>query len=96
MTRFSASWVFGIVVVLAFTASLSAKQVQLDVSMSKATLLANKKQNTSLRVALTGFKFAATEQRVPVNVAIVLNKSGSMSGEKIVRAKEAAIGAINR
>ncbi len=96
MNRSSASWVFGIVVVLAFTSSLSAKQVQLDVSMSKATLLANKKQNTSLRVALTGFKFAATEQRTPVNIAIVLDKSGSMSGEKIARAKEAAIGAINR
>jgi Ca-activated chloride channel family protein len=36
------------------------------------------------------------DKRAPVNVAIVLDKSGSMQGEKIAKAKDAAIAAIAR
>lgn len=73
-----------------------AKQVRLDVSMAQSTLLANKKQTTFVKVGLTGFKLAHAADRTPVNVAIVLDKSGSMSGQKIAQAKEAAVRAIER
>ncbi len=74
----------------------TAKQVNLDVSMAKPTLLAKKKQTTFVKVGLTGFKMDGGRDRAPVNVSFVLDKSGSMTGEKIAKAKEAAIAAIQR
>jgi Ca-activated chloride channel homolog len=76
--------------------SASAGQVKLSVAMSNPLLKADKKQINFLRVGLTGFKMDSTKQRPPVNVAIVLDKSGSMSGKKIQEARRAAIEAINR
>lgn len=80
-----------------FSATIAtASQVHLDVSMAKPTLLAKKKQTTFVKVGLTGFKMAAEGDRAPVNISFVLDKSGSMTGEKIAKAKEAAIAAIQR
>jgi Ca-activated chloride channel family protein len=73
-----------------------AKQVDLNVSMAQPVVLADKKQSTFLKVGLTGFRLATTGKRTPVNVALVLDKSGSMSGDKIARAREAAISAVER
>jgi len=87
------------VLVLAVTAApswLSAAQVKLDVSMAQPTLLAEKKQTTFVKVGLTGFKLSSKNARTPVNVALVLDKSGSMSGTKIAKAKEAAVWAVRR
>ncbi len=81
---------------LVFAPSAQAKQVQLEVSMPNPVLLANKKQTTYLKVGMTGFEMANERSRPPVNVAIVLDRSGSMSGEKLERAKDAAKEAINR
>ena len=36
------------------------------------------------------------DERPPVNLCLVLDRSGSMSGDKIARAKEAAIEAVRR
>jgi Ca-activated chloride channel family protein len=77
-------------------AVVSAAQVKLDVSMAQPTLLANKKQTTYVKVGLTGFKMSNKAKRTPINVALVLDKSGSMSGSKLARAKEAACWAIRR
>ncbi len=87
------------VLMLAMTAVpswLSAAQVKLDVSMAQPTLLAEKKQTTFVKVGLTGFKMSSKVDRTPVNVSLVLDKSGSMSGTKIAKAKEAAIWAVRR
>jgi Ca-activated chloride channel family protein len=73
-----------------------ASQVQLNVSMANPTLLANKKQTTFIKIGLTGFKMKDRGERTPVNVSIVLDKSGSMSGNKLAKAKAAAIAAIGR
>ncbi len=77
------------------TAAVAA-QIQLDVALGNPVLLANEKQNTSVKVGLTGFEMRSSEDRPPVNVAIVLDRSGSMSGDKIERAKDAARMAIDR
>jgi len=45
---------------------------------------------------LTGFKMESEKKRAAVNVAIVLDRSGSMQGDKIKKAKEAAISAVDR
>lgn len=78
------------------SAAAWAGQVRLDVSMANPTLLAEKKQTTFVKVGLTGFPAPNKSARAPVNVAIALDKSGSMNGEKIEKAKEAAIAAVNR
>ncbi len=72
-----------------------AQQVAVDAAMNQSVFLAGEKQTAYLRVAMTGFE-VETAGRTPVNVAIVLDKSGSMSGEKIQHAREAAIMAIQR
>lgn len=79
----------------AFATTADAKQVALDVSMANPFMLAGKKQLTHLKVGLTGFEMTS-RKRVPVNVALVIDKSGSMSGDKISRAKEAALAAVDR
>ncbi|MEQ9411614.1 MAG: VWA domain-containing protein [Fuerstiella sp.] len=70
------------------------QQVRLDVSPVKGLLQAGEKQNTWIRVGLKGFRLESDKKRPGVNLAIVLDKSGSMQGEKIARAREAAIDAV--
>jgi Ca-activated chloride channel family protein len=57
-------------------------------------LKSDEKQTTWIRVGLEGFKLASEKQRPPVNLAIVLDKSGSMKGEKIQQAIRGAVDAI--
>lgn len=71
-----------------------AKQVELDAALSNSYLLAGSRQTLYLKVGLRGFELEASSDRTPINVAIVLDKSGSMEGEKIAQAKEAAILAV--
>jgi len=73
-----------------------AGQVALQVGTSHPTLLANKKQTSFIRIALTGSELEKSKQRPPVNVAIVIDNSGSMSGSKIDQARRAAVAAVNR
>jgi len=74
----------------------SKSQVLLDVRAARSILKADEKQNAWVRVGMDGFKLDSGRKRTPVNVALVLDKSGSMQGEKIARAREAAISAIRR
>jgi Ca-activated chloride channel family protein len=84
------------VVAIAAPSWTLAAQVALDVSMAQPTMLADKQQTTFLKVGLTGFAMASEAKRTPINVALVLDKSGSMAGGKLARAKEAACWAIRR
>jgi Ca-activated chloride channel homolog len=71
-----------------------SNQVILDVAPLRSTLKAGEKQTTWLRVGMEGFNIATEKKRAPVNLAIVLDKSGSMSGQKIDQARRAAIDAL--
>ena len=73
-----------------------AGRLRLDAVMGQPVMLAHKKQVAYLRIGLTGFKLPTRQDRAPVNIAIVIDKSGSMGGDKIAKAKEAAIMAIGR
>lgn len=76
--------------------SAPASQVGISVQVANPVLQAGKKQTTFLKVGLTGFKMQAAGQRPPVNIVLVLDKSGSMEGQKIVEARKAAIEAVRR
>lgn len=88
--------VLATVMTLVVAAGAQAKQIGLDVAVGTPVLQAGEKQTAYLRVAMTGFDMDGPSRGTPVNVAIVLDKSGSMQGEKLARAKEAAILAISR
>ena len=74
----------------------AADQLTLNVSPIRTVLKADEKKNTWIQVDLTGFKQESSKQRAPVNLAIVLDRSGSMKGEKIQRAREAAADAVRQ
>ena len=78
--------------------SVHAKQVKLDVAMAQPTMLLcdRPKCDNHLRIALEGFEMEAASKRLAVNIAIVIDRSGSMQGEKIKHAREAALQAIDR
>src|SRR6187431_1044229 len=94
--RMTKALAFGPILAALCAVSAFGGQVRLEVSLDKPTMLAEKKQTAFVKVGLTGFKLGGKDKRAPVNVAIVLDKSGSMTGEKIAKAKDAAIAAINR
>jgi Ca-activated chloride channel family protein len=87
-------WI-GIVLTM-FSAMGFAETIKLNVESDRAVFLAGEKQTAYVRIGLTGCPVEVFGDRVPVNVAIVIDKSGSMSGEKIQKAKEAAILALHR
>ncbi len=74
----------------------TAAQVQMNASLGQPVLGADKKQVTYLKVGLTGFALERASEHTPVNVALVLDRSGSMEGEKLRKAKEAAINILDR
>ncbi|MEZ5583679.1 MAG: VWA domain-containing protein [Candidatus Competibacteraceae bacterium] len=83
-------------VVLLFSDATQAQKIGLNVAVDKPVMLAGKKQSAFVKVSLTGFPLPDSAERTPVNVAIVLDKSGSMNREKMHRAREAAALAISR
>lgn len=77
-------------------APIQAREVQLEVTPANPVMLAGGRQKAYLKVGLIGFALPSETARTPVNIAIVLDKSGSMEGEKLFRAREAALMALNR
>ena len=73
-----------------------SEQIKLSAALAKPTMLAGEKSLNYLKVKLTGFELPKSSLRPPVNIALVLDRSGSMKGEKIQQAKRAALAAIDR
>jgi len=73
-----------------------ASEVRLDVATGRPILAANQHQKAYLKIGLTGFDLPGGTKRAPVNLAIVLDRSSSMAGDKIEKAKEAALMVIER
>ncbi len=81
---------------LSTVAFAAEKPITLEARFAQPVMKAGEKQLNYLRISLNGCKPDRSTERVPVNVALVIDRSGSMAGHRIAQAREAAIMAINR
>ena len=77
-------------------AGATASQVACRVELDRSVLPAEDPQQVVVKVTLDAPQPPSEMTRPPVNLCIVLDRSGSMSGQKIEKAKEAAIEALRR
>ena len=87
---------FALLCCATIAAADSALPVAIDAALANPVMLAGAKGPNYLRVAVTGNNLPDAARRAPLNIAIVIDRSGSMQGEKIVAAKRAAKAAIGR
>ncbi|TNE46020.1 MAG: VWA domain-containing protein [Deltaproteobacteria bacterium] len=73
----------------------NSSPLQLKLSVSHPWMLHGTKQRAYLKIALKGLELKRKGKRAPLNLAIVLDRSGSMSGTKLQKAKEAAKMAVS-
>jgi Ca-activated chloride channel family protein len=85
---------------LSGAASLFAKEapapVRLTLDVDRTVLPAGSTERAVLKVGLDCIRLPQRSARPPVNLALVIDRSGSMSGDKIVRAREAALELVRR
>jgi Ca-activated chloride channel family protein len=83
------------IVALSIGPAHADKPIQLQANLAQAVMKSGQTQRNYLRVALNGCQRPPSE-RTPVNVAFVIDRSGSMRGPRIAQAREAAAAAVRR
>jgi Ca-activated chloride channel family protein len=76
--------------------ALARPLVNCDLSLDRTVLPAGRSEKAIIKIALEVPEIPRETDRPPVNLTLVLDRSGSMSGEKIARAREAALTALHR
>ena len=74
----------------------SAPLVRCDLALDQPVLMAGPAQNAIIKVSLRTPVVPREAERPAINLALVLDRSGSMSGQKLEKAKVAAIEALRR
>ena len=80
----------------ALAAEARTDAITCTISPERAVLQSGKPESAVVKVAMKGGKASGEKERPSVNLAIVLDRSGSMSGDKIIKAREAAIEAVGK
>ncbi len=70
--------------------------VTVNVNVGEPVMIADKEQTAYVKITLGGFALPANQRRAPINLALVLDRSSSMSGDKLEKAKEAAMMVLDR
>jgi Ca-activated chloride channel homolog len=73
-----------------------AGSVNLRIDLDRAVLPADSTERAVVKISLDGVRLPRRGNRPPLNLALVLDRSGSMGGDKIVKAREAALEAVER
>jgi Ca-activated chloride channel homolog len=73
-----------------------ARPVEMTATLGQSVLAADQKQTVHVRIGLKGLATPASTNRPPMNIALVIDRSGSMGGARIVAARNAAMMAIDR
>jgi Ca-activated chloride channel family protein len=81
---------------LGATGAHADQPITLDARFAQAVMKSGEKQTNYLRIGLQGCKPDPDRNRTPVNVSFVIDRSGSMAGERLQQARAAAIMAVNR
>ncbi len=80
----------------ALPVTANAAQVTLKADLGQSVLHASETDKVYLRLSLTTPTMRGDRERPPINVAIVIDRSGSMNGARIRAAKKAARVALDR
>lgn len=86
----------GVFVTAGSAPSKAGERIKLGVEPSQSVLAAGQSSKAYLRVKLEGLPYEEEAYRPPVNVSLVIDRSGSMTGPKIEQAKAAAVLALSR
>lgn len=87
---------FGLLAAPAAHAAPSGQSITLKAELSQTVLPEGKEGSVYLRVALEGIEEEQEGDRIPANVVLVIDQSGSMRGDRIEQAREAALMATER
>ncbi|PLY01559.1 MAG: hypothetical protein C0622_06970 [Desulfuromonas sp.] len=68
--------------------------VNCNLTLDRDILPAGRNETTVIKVTLDVPEIPREEERPPVNLTLVIDRSGSMSGQKLAKAREAAITAL--
>lgn len=77
-------------------AGQAESSVQVRIDVDRDVLAADVEEHAIVKVCLDTSRPSRPENRPLVNLALALDRSGSMSGEKLAHAKEAALAALSR
>jgi Ca-activated chloride channel homolog len=71
-------------------------EVTLDIAVGEPVMLAGQDHKAYVKISLVGFDLPMTIERPGINLALVLDRSSSMAGDRFEKAKQAALMVIDR
>ncbi|MBS9777526.1 MAG: VWA domain-containing protein [Gammaproteobacteria bacterium] len=75
--------------------TVSNTVVDVKTELAYPLVLKEKPSTNYIKVSLTGNQQESLEKRTPINISLVIDRSGSMQGNKIAKARDAALLAVD-